>query len=501
MKKLLLALLLFLGLTYWFPRVAVAAGAGPVLNGQWAGPLKVPGGQLKLIITIVPLSNGTYYAALDAPQQRISRMPAEVTVKGVDIVISIAQAGSRFVGKIKTNGTVFQGTWTQPGLTAPLTLTRLAAPKTTVAARKPRLTPPYREQEVMFTNQQADIRLAGTLTIPAGPGPFPAVVLLSDSGPHGRDVEQQDYRMFGSLADHLTRRGIAVLRFDDRGVGKSQGNNLTATTADLVSDAQAAMVFLRARQLIDQRYIGLLGHGEGANVALLAAAEQQPATPAFVVSLAGYGLPGRDVIQRQQLEIMRLIGANPAQVKAALAMNKEMITIIRQTPNDNQARGKVAATLRFHNTDLDPHMARARAVQLTSPWSRYFLDFDPTRALPAVKCPVLLLGGSNDLQVDPHQNIAPLRKGLKNANVRAVRLAGVNHWFQPEMKDWPLVDGEQQPIFSPKTQDVVREWIFANTERPQPLPTTGGNDATTTNLLQRTSKALKKSVKSTQASR
>ena len=498
MKKLLLALLLILGVVCWLPGVTVAAGSGPVLNGQWSGPLKVPGGQLKLIITVVPLSNGTYYAALDAPQQRISRMPAEVQVKGVDITISIEQAGSRFVGKIKNGGTVFQGTWTQPGLSAPLTLTRMEAPKNDVA-RKPRLTPPYREEEVMFTNHEADIRLSGTLTTPAGPGPFPAVVLLSDSGPQNRDVDQQDYRMFGSLADHLTRRGIAVLRFDDRGVGKSQGNNLAATTVDLVGDAQAAMVFLRARQLIDQRYIGLLGHGEGANVALLAAAQQEPATPAFVVSLAGYGVPGRDVIQRQQLEIMRLIGSNPAQVKAALEMNKEMIRIIRQTPNDNQARGKVAATLRFNNTDMDPHMARARAVQLTSPWSRYFLDFDPTRALPEVKCPVLLLGGSNDLQVDSHQNIAPLKKGLKNAKVTTTRLAGVNHWFQPEMKDWPLVDGEQQPTFSAKTLDVVREWIFTNTERPLPAPTTGGSQAEA--APKSSSKFIKKSLKSTQASR
>ncbi len=497
MKTTLLTLLFLLSLLTASVR-SVAADA-PKLNGQWGGPLKVPGGQLKLIITIVPLSNGTYYAALDAPQQRISRMPAEVTLKGSDITISMEQAGSRFVGKVKNDGAVFQGTWTQPGLTAPLTLSRLEAPKPATVAAKARLTPPYREEDVSFYNKTADIRLAGTLTTPAGPGPFPAVVLLSDSGPQNRDVEQQDYRMFGALADYRTRRGIAVLRFDDRGVGKSQGNNFTGTTADLVSDAQAALVLLRTRQLIDQRYIGLLGHGEGANVALLAAAEQEAAAaPAFVVALAGYGVPGREVVQHQQLEIMRLIGSNPAQVKAALAMHKEMIDIIRQTPNDNQARGKVAATLRFNNTDLDPHMARARAVQLTSPWSRYFLDFDPTRSLPEVKCPVLLLAGSDDLQVNARQNMGPLKKGLKNASVTSSRLAGVNHWFQPAMKDWPVVNGEQQPVFSPKTLEIVREWIFDNTERPRANPTTGGDaGGGSANLL----KGLRKPVKSSQASR
>ena len=497
MKKILPVFFL-LGLLLLLVPGAVQAGDSPLpLNGQWKGPLKVPGGQLTLIVTVVPLSNGAYYAALDAPQQRISRMPAEVVLKGNDITISIEQAGSKFVGKVKDGGATFQGTWTQPGLTTPLTLNRMKPTAQPVAASKPRLTPPYREEDVKFLNTKADLALAGTLTIPAGPGPFPAVVLLSDYGPQSRDVEQQDYRMFGSLADYLTRRGIAVLRFDDRGVGKSQGNHFTTTTVDLVTDAQAALVYLRAKPLIDQRYIGLIGHGEGANVALLAAAEQQPATPAFVVALSGFGIPGRDVILRQQVEIMRLIGSNPAQVKAALELHKEMVDIIRQTPNDNQARGKVAATLRFNNTDMDPHMARARAVQLTSPWSRYFLDFDPTRSLADVKCPVLLLGGSNDLQVDPQQNMAPLKQGLKNAKVKSMKLAGLNHWYQPEIKDWPVVNGEQQPVFSPKALDIMREWIFASTERPQPQPATGS----TADKLSAPMKAARKAPKSAQASR
>ncbi|TGE05229.1 alpha/beta hydrolase family protein [Hymenobacter fodinae] len=499
MKKALPALALLL-LTCWLPFFALAGDTPtPVLNGKWKGPLKVPGGTLDLIITLVPLSNGTYYAALDAPQQRISRMPAEVELKGTDLTIRIEQAGSRFVGKVKDGGAQFTGTWTQPGLTVPLVLTRAVAAAAPLAkGGKMRLTPPYREEEVVFTNADAKIRLSGTLTIPAGPGPFPAVALLSDSGPQDRDAEQYDYRMFGILADHLTRRGIAVLRFDDRGVGKSQGNYLTATTIDLMGDAQAAMTFLRARNLINPQQIGLIGHGEGANVALLAAAQPGPAKPAFVVSLAGYGLTGRNVLVRQQLEILRLIGANPAQVKAALEFHERVIDIVRQTPNDNQARGKVAANLRLNNTDLDPQMARARAAQLTSPWSRYFLDFDPSQKLPDVTCPVLALNGTADLQVDPEHNLPILKKGLKSAKVKSDRLAGVNHWFQPDTKDWPLVNGVQQPTFSPKALDTVREWIFDNTTRPAPMPITNSVDASSKGKKEKTSKKLDKAV---QASR
>ncbi|UOG75501.1 alpha/beta hydrolase [Hymenobacter tibetensis] len=447
------------------------AATPPTLNGQWRGPLKVPGGTLELIVTIVPLTNGTYYAALDVPQQRIYRMPVEVVLKGSDLTLQIEQAGSSFKGKVLKDGAVLSGFWKQPGLSGTLEMQRASSAAT--ASGKVRLTPPYREDEVSFTNPSAKLRLSGTLTVPAGPGPFPAVVLLSDSGPQDRDAGEQEYRMFSILADYLTRRGTAVLRFDDRGVGKSQGSYFNTTTIDMVSDAQAAMSFLRTRDLINPQEIGFIGHGEGANVALLAAADANAATPAFVVSLAGYGLPGRHVLVQQQLEIMRLIGASPAQVKAALALHVEMIDIIRQTPNDAQARGKVAGTLRNSNTDLDPHMARARAIQLTSPWSRYFIDFEPARELHKVKCPVLALNGALDLQVEASGNLSMLRRGLRNSkSVKTQKLAGVNHWLQPLSEEWAIVNGEQQPTFSPKALDVMRSWIAAQTTQTSIEPTT-----------------------------
>ena len=168
-------------------------------------------------------------------------------------------------------------------------------------------TPPYRESEVSFVNPTTKNHLSGTLTVPAGEGPFPAVVLLSDSGPQGRDADVNGYRMFGQIADYLSRHGVAVLRFDDRGVGRSGGTYASATTADFLTDAQAALAFVRTRKLVAAHRVGLLGHGEGANVALLTAAAPGRA-PAFVVSLAGYGQPGDEVLLRQQGEIMRLLG-------------------------------------------------------------------------------------------------------------------------------------------------------------------------------------------------
>ena len=477
MIRLLLIILLSVGL---FTQTFAAAppSATPALNGQWKGPLKLLGGEITIIITIVPLTNGTYYAALDAPQQRISRMPVEVELNGTDLKLNIEQAGSSFVGKVVDDGASLRGTWTQPGITAPMVLRRVAA--SAKAATKFKATPPYREAEVSFINPSTKNRLAGTLTVPAGEGPFAAVVLLSDSGPQNRDVELPGYRMFGQLADYLTRHGIAVLRFDDRGVGKSGGTYTGATTADLVTDAQAAMAYLRTRPLISAHRVGLLGHGEGANVALLAAATTGR-TPAFVVSLAGYGQSGYEVLLRQQGEIMRLIGSDPMQVEAAQAVYKRTVEVIRQTPDNAAARVKVATLLGSTNTGIDAGMARARASQLTSPWSRYFFDFDPLTQLDKVQCAVLLLNGTADLQVSAKRNMTPLHRALHRAKrtVASYRLDGIDHLFQPPPAQWPMVNGVQQATFSPDALKKIHDWVAFQTKLPDaPLPVSVKRPAT-----------------------
>ena len=462
-------------LSYLLPAIVFAAGDPPtpaLLNGQWRGPLKMLGGEITLVITIVPLTDGTYYAALDAPQQRISRMPVDVELKGDNLTLRIEQAGSSFVGKVLDNGATFQGTWKQPGVTAPMTLKRAVA--SAVAVTKFKAVPPYRVSEVTFTNPVTRQKLAGTVTVPAGEGPFAAAVLLSDSGPQGRDVDVNGYRLFGQLADFLARHGVAVLRFDDRGVGKSGGTYNNATTADLVTDAQAAMTYLRSQPLVSAYRVGLIGHGEGGNVALLSAA-MPGHPPAFVVSLGGYGQAGYDVLLRQQGEIMRLIGADPAQVKAAQDVYQRTVAIIRQTPDNVKARLKVATLLSNTNAGIDAGMARARAVQLTTPWSRYFFDFDPLAELSKVQCSVLLLNGTSDLQVSAKRDMTPLYRALRKAHRTATsyRLNGVNHLFQPAPAQWPMINGMQQPVFSPEALKLIYGWVANETRLPGgPVPVT-----------------------------
>ncbi|SHJ59938.1 hypothetical protein SAMN02745146_3484 [Hymenobacter daecheongensis DSM 21074] len=485
--------------------VAQEQPAGKInLEGQWKGALTVPGGSLPIVISVTELAGGNRFATLDVPMQRIVRSPMEVQQRGDTLIFDAQQVGCQFVGQRSADGKELQGIWQQPGYKTPVTLAFFVAPK--VDPKNFKFPPPYRVEEVTMSNLQDNTRLNGTLSIPAGAGPFPAVVLLSDIGPQDRDATFGSYRMFGELADYLTRQGTAVLRLDDRGVGQSGGDPTSTTTADLVKDAQAGLNFLRTRPLIDFSRLGLIGHGEGGNVALLAAA--QPLPPAFVIALAASGVVGREQLVQRQAEAglataadttkgavagaqqqlsadvrreaakMRADGANVAQVETFLAQQRmqqraeekkqmeqlmkqqrAMLEIIRQTADNSQAQAIVANMLQQYTPGLDQAVARTSAAQMTTPWYRYFLEFDPQPALLKVQCPVLLLNGTLDAQVGL-PNLALLEKGLRtNKRVLVRKLVGVNHLFQAPAQEWPLVGGQPKPNFSPLAQEAIRDFI------------------------------------------
>ena len=443
------------------PAAPAPAADTPPLDGLWKGQLKVPGGQLEVIFRLQKLAGGDYYSTLDVPLQKVSRMNVKADVKGDTVRLFAEEAATRFVGRVSADAKQISGIWQAPGFKVPLVLA--FSPVQAMTAKNVRLTPPYREEEATFSNLSVNVRLSGTLTVPAGAGPFPAVVLISDSGPQDRDGTVGDFATLGLLADFLTRRGVAVLRFDDRGVGKS-GGSPALTTADLVSDAQAGLNYLRTRPEIDLSHLGLIGHGEGGNVALLAAA--QPLPPAFVVTLAAYGLPGRDIVVQQQATTLRTLGTENPQIEAATKRQLAMLEIIRQTTDNAQAQAIVANMLKQNNAAIDNVTAQSSASEMTSLRYRYFLAFNPVEKLTGVNCPVLLLNGTADLTINADANLGALTKGLKlNKNVTVKKIVGANHLFQPNPTKWPIVNGQQQPNFSSEAQETIREWIVAQTKK------------------------------------
>lgn len=485
--------------------VAVPPAATPSVAGTWKGPLPIPGGSLPIQIDIVQVGANKLIATLDLPAKRLNRIPASLTLRGDTLVFFAAKADSRFVCLPSADGQELVGNWTQPGLRVPLTLRRNAAsPAAGPSAAVVKATT-YHTEPVTLTSQPGTIKLAGTLSIPDGTGPFPAVVLLSDMGEQDRDARQGSYRPFAELASALARQGVAVLRLDDRGVGESAGSPSQTTTAELVRDAQAALTYLRLRPSLDPARTGLIGHGEGGNVALLAATKDQP--PAFVVTLAAAGLIGHELLAAQaepvaspadtarlgaarraawadvlsKADKLRASGSNAAQVEtyvaqqrlkikseerkeleAMLKFRRAMFEIIRQTPNDDQAQAIVLNMLRQRYPALDPAAARTRAQQLTTPWHRYYLKFDPLASLADVQCPVLLLNGTGDPEVNAAANLAALEKGLRaNKRVTVRRLPGVNHWFQtPSSEQIVAADGTVDPVIYPVLLDVIRDWVL-----------------------------------------
>ncbi|GAB2952487.1 alpha/beta fold hydrolase [Hymenobacter coalescens] len=504
MNKLLAGCLCWLTL---LPLLAFAQ-APPVapasLEGEWKGPLTVPGGSLPLSITVTELASGTRFAVLNVPAQRINRALLTVDLKGDTIIFDSQELGCSYRCLRSADGKQLLGQWRQQGFQTALTLQFTPLPPQPKNFRFP---PPYRVEEVTFTSAHDNTRLSGTLTVPPGEGPFPAVVLLSDLGPHDRDATQGEYKLFGAMADYLTRHGVAVFRLDDRGVGQSGGDWRTATPNDLVKDAQVALNFLRSRPLIDIAQLGLLGHGTGGNVALQVAT--LPLPPAFVVTLAAAGAPGYEVLAQrpvigflkageadtaqealgrrqlrqqqqtaQKIGELRAKGANSAQIEtyvgqqqmrqraadkkqldARYKRQRPMMEIVRHNADNGQAQAIVANMLRQQQPGLDPAAAQAQAAELTAPWYRAFLSYVPTLELGQLRSAVLLLHGTEDQHL-PVSNLSALEKALKdNRRAQVRRLDGLNHTFQAPPLEWPLLNGEQKAIVSPQVQLLILEWI------------------------------------------
>ena len=488
------------------PLVPVAAVAGlPGLAGMWQGPLPIPGGSAPVMFTVQQPAANKLMATLDLAARKQTGLPTSVTLRGDTIIFATPKAGCRFACQFSADHQELRGTWVQPGLNVPLNLHRVVAPPSSsgTGSAVPAVVTTYHTEAVTLTSPAGNVALAGTFSIPDGTGPFPAVLLLSDMGPHDRDARQGSYRPFADLSAGLARQGIAVLRLDDRGVGQSGGDSRLATTADRVRDAQAALRFLRLRSTIDPLRVGLIGHGEGGNVALLAAGQPQP--PSFVVALAAAGISGLDLLAGQpeplspadttrlgtarrqaQAEIMvkakalRASGSNSAQVdtyvaqqqlkmrsaerkqtEAMLKFRRAMFDIIRQTTNNEQAQAIVKNMLTQRYPDQEASLLRIRAEGLTTAWYRDYLKFDPQAALAEVQCPVLLLNGTDDAEVNAAVNLTALEKGLKaNKRVTVRRLPGVNHWLQtPAAEMIRNADGTVDPVLAPVVVATLREWI------------------------------------------
>lgn len=450
MKRLLLAATLLFG-------TAAAGQTAARLTGDWRGSL----GALTLTAHLQDPVAGPRTATLDVPAQHAQGLPLTFTQRADSVYLDLPVAHARFAGRRAGDGQTLVGMWQQGGQTLPLTFGRVAADGTAPGPRRPQ-TPhapfPYRNQDVTFRNEAADVTLAGTLTEPSGPGPFPAVVLLTGSGPEDRDETLFDHKPFAVLADELTRRGIAVLRFDDRGVGQSTGTLTGTTSADYAADARAALVWLRAHPGVAPRHVGLLGHSQGGTAAILAAG--QPQGPDFLVLLAAPGLPGDELLVQQVVALSRLRTGDPTALAAAEQQQRTILAAVIQHPDNAQARVHLLPLLAAAGSS-GPAAERA-VTQLTSPDYRALLADRPAQTLAHVRCPVLALNGGKDVQVAAVPNLAGIRQALQAAGNRDVttrELPGLNHLFQTAATGAPSEYATLEETYAPALLQAVGDWI------------------------------------------
>jgi pimeloyl-ACP methyl ester carboxylesterase len=315
------------------------------------------------------------------------------------------------------------------------------------------------------------VKLAGTLTLPRGKSAAPAVILITGSGPQNRNEELLGHKPFLVLADYLTRQGIAVLRMDDRGVGGSSGSVANSTSENFGADVLAGIDFLKRHNRINPKQIGLIGHSEGGLIAPMVAAQSNDV--AFIVLLAGPGLPGAEILYLQGALILKANGAGPDVLARQRATQEMMFTIVKQEKDNNVAEKRLREELDkqlANASDAEKAQAKqameAQIKQVLSPWFRYFLTYDPRTALAKVKCPVLALNGENDLQVPVTENLREIEATLKAAgamDVTIARLPKLNHLFQTSETGSPSEYSKIEETFAPVALKTIGDWVLKHT--------------------------------------
>jgi pimeloyl-ACP methyl ester carboxylesterase len=440
---------------------AAPPGGSAALEGDWSGQVDVGAAKLRALLH-VHTRDGRTVATLDSPDQNATGLPTTITVEAGRVHIAAAGSNGSFDGELSADGASLTGNWSG----YPASFTRLAAGQTVAEPRRPQ-TPvkpyPYREEQVSYPGGSAGVRLAGTLTLPDGKGPFPAVVLVAGSGFYGRDERIFGHALFLVLADHLTRHGLAVLRFDKRGDGQSTGDFAAATSADFAADVEAGAAYLRSRPEIDRRRIGLIGHSEGGVIAPMVA-DLDPAI-AFLVLLAGPGVRGDQIIMAQTRAIAAANGAPSAVLDAGEALERRSLDVLMAAKDQAAAETAVRAELKGRMPDA---AVEAQVREGASPWFRFFITYDPAPALRRLHIPVLALIGSKDLQVLAGQNLPALRAALaRDPRAEVAEIPGLNHLLQEATTGSPAEYGQIEQTLSPSALARITSWILTKGAVPR----------------------------------
>ncbi len=446
--------------------------------GIWEGDLDVGAQKLRMIFTIKTRNDGVTTVNIQAPQQSPLQIPADTLIFPADNEISLEkkQFKMSFTGRL-VNDSTLSGNFVQ-GVSIPLVLKKVEKATIIQPAKRPQTPRPpfgYKAINISFQNVKAGIQLAGTITIPdtIKGKKYPAVILISGSGAQDRDETIVGHKPFAVIADYLTQKGFAVLRYDDRGTASSGGNHSNATSAHFADDTRAAVAFLKSNEWIDGNRIGLIGHSEGGIIAQMVAAGSSDI--AYIVMLAGPGIPCIDLLTEQNVAIMRSGGMDSTTAAAYGPLFKKVTRSIIDAQDSAKAIEKAVKVLKkwdvsnevkkaFNLEGDTQRLAYAKAMvgQLYTPWFRYFLGYKPGPVLKRLSCDVLALNGSRDIQVLPQSNLAGIKAALQKSRSKRYdvqEIQQLNHLFQTCERCSLDEYATLEESFSPKALQLMSEWL------------------------------------------
>ena len=451
--------------------------------GNWEGTLNIQGTELPIVFHIKKDSSNNLTATFDSPKQNAYNLPcSDVFAKDDSLVLIMKMLNGKYEGMLSADKKTATGKWFQGTNSLPLDIKKTSDVVTAKEFKRPQTPKPpfyYQTEDVIYFNADKSIQFGATFTYPSKtPGKkYPTVILLTGSGQQDRDETIFEHKSFAVIADYLTRQGIAVLRVDDRGRGKTTGDYSKSTSADFALDAAAGINYLKSRRETDTLNLGIIGHSEGGMIAPMVAAQRKDIK--FIVLLAGPAIPIINLMEQQSVDVAASTGvpANDLELYRPLYKNMVMaiihkkdtaIAIKNATDVFNYWQNKTTPTVVKNTTGVTDEKSKAAFIavfvkQLQQPWFNYFMQFNPKDYLSKVHCAVLAINGEKDIQVAAKANLAAIKKAIPTATIQS--MPGLNHLFQHCVKCSVDEYAELEETFSPEVLEIMGDWIKAESKK------------------------------------
>lgn len=470
MKKLLMLFVSILSFNTLFAQINFA--------GSWHGTLN-GAKDLKVAFNITGEDNNNLKATLDVPMQGAKDMPCDgVSVSTDTITVNMKSINGEYVGKLIEVNKI-GGMWTQNGLSIPLVLRRMEGK---IQLNRPQTPQPpfaYNSADILFYNATKSMEYGATITTPKDDERHPAIIMISGSGPQNRDEEIFQHKPFAVAADYFTKHGYVVLRVDDRGVGRTGGSRVNATSADFAKDVLDAIAYLKTRKEVDKKKIGLYGHSEGGLIAQLVAVDNKDVD--FIISMAGPGINIAQAMTEQNIAVLKSMGVSDAGANSYGELYASIINDILTSYKEDEVSAKMIKSIDkwmatadkeivVQTTGITDSASKAKFVesfvsQTWNKWMTYFLHYDPQPVLEKLNCKVLALNGDRDMQVISRSNLEGYEKALAKSKSKVYttrEIPGVNHLFQECTTCTVQEHAELEQTIKPEVLEIVTRWLDEN---------------------------------------